>query len=183
MYLTRDTDRTMQLNDRPKYANNVKADYFLSLHRNSYNSSSTGIEGWIYSKANSDTQNKAQAILGRIISVANVTNRGIKKGFTGKPTSDYAVNRYSNMPSMLLELLFISNPSDNVIYDKHINDYAIAICKGFCDMFGVKYIEKSTPQTDILYKVQVGAYKEKANAEKLLNELKNKGFNGYIINN
>ena len=34
---------------------------------------------------------------------------------------------------------------------------------------------------DMLYKVQVGAFSQKANAEKLLAELKSKGYNGFIV--
>ena len=34
---------------------------------------------------------------------------------------------------------------------------------------------------DMLYKVQVGAFAKKANAEKLLAELKSKGYNGFIV--
>jgi hypothetical protein len=34
---------------------------------------------------------------------------------------------------------------------------------------------------DMLYKVQVGAFSVKANAEKLLAELKSKGYNGFIV--
>ncbi|WP_317818780.1 SPOR domain-containing protein [Clostridium tetani] len=35
-------------------------------------------------------------------------------------------------------------------------------------------------EDDKLYRVQVGAFKDKDNADKLRNELKNKGFNGFI---
>nr|WP_243447530.1 SPOR domain-containing protein [Clostridium tetani] len=35
-------------------------------------------------------------------------------------------------------------------------------------------------EDDKLYRVQVGAFKDKDNANKLRNELKNKGFNGFV---
>lgn len=62
-----------------------------------------------------------------------------------------------------------------------------AICKGVCNYANVPYIEENTPvnevidnNSDVLYRVQVGAFKEKSNAEKLANELKEKGYNTII---
>ena len=183
VYLTRDTDKTVNLYDRPKYANSVKADYFLTVHRNSYNSTSTGLEGWIHSKSLPATVDMANKIFNQVINVANVTNRGVKKGYTGEPDADYAVNRISTMPSMLLELLFISNESDNKIFDSNIDNYAVAICKGLCNAFGVVYVDipKPTVQaTKKLYRVQVGAFANKENADKLIAELQAKGYQAFI---
>lgn len=43
-------------------------------------------------------------------------------------------------------------------------------------------LETNNYNKSILYKVQVGAFKNKANAEKLANEIKNKNISTYIIN-
>ena len=53
------------------------------------------------------------------------------------------------------------------------------IARGICDYFGVKFVEKPKPvepAADVLYRVQIGAYKVKANAEKRLEEAKAAGF-------
>lgn len=50
------------------------------------------------------------------------------------------------------------------------------IAHGICNYFGVRYFEEPTT----LYKVQVGAYAKKENAEKMLGKLKAAGFAGYI---
>jgi N-acetylmuramoyl-L-alanine amidase len=51
-----------------------------------------------------------------------------------------------------------------------------AIAKGICEYYGVNTHNANNLQTDNLYKVQVGAYKNKANAEKLLNKIKDLGI-------
>ncbi len=147
VYLTRRTganldsrNADLDLDARPLCANKVKADYFISIHRNSYaDAKASGIEGWIYSKADANVTKIAQSVLSECIKVAPVANRGIKKGYTGHPEWDYAVNRISTMPSMLLELLFIKNNSDNAIYDANFEAYAKAIAVGICKGLGVNY--------------------------------------------
>ncbi|MEG0899081.1 MAG: SPOR domain-containing protein, partial [Oscillospiraceae bacterium] len=56
--------------------------------------------------------------------------------------------------------------------------YAMAVL----DYFAIKAAEKPTDKVaeKPIYKVQVGAFANKSNAEKLLKELKNKGYEGII---
>ena len=59
------------------------------------------------------------------------------------------------------------------------------IARGICDYFGVKFVEKPKPvepeKKDVLYRVQIGAYKIKANAEKRQAEAKAAGFTDAFI--
>ena len=55
-----------------------------------------------------------------------------------------------------------------------------AICKGVCYHYGMTYKAEEQKETGKLYRVQVGAYSKKANAEALLAKLKKAGFDGYI---
>ena len=45
----------------------------------------------------------------------------------------------------------------------------------------MRYYNEKQNTTEKLYKVQVGAFREKANAERLANELKSKGYSTYIV--
>lgn len=59
-----------------------------------------------------------------------------------------------------------------------------AFAKGICKGFGVEYKPIGTPKTankKILYKVQVGAYTEKNNAEIILKKLKELGYKDAFI--
>ena len=52
-----------------------------------------------------------------------------------------------------------------------------AICKGVCNYYGVTYKENS----DKLYRVQIGAFREKSNAENCLQKAKSAGFTDAFI--
>ena len=57
-----------------------------------------------------------------------------------------------------------------------------AIAYGICDYYGIVPKNKnSTPNDGALYKVQVGAFSVRENAENYLAKLKNAGFDGFIV--
>ena len=127
-------------------SNKNKADYLLSIHRNSGVKSATGYEIWVHSQASSATQSKAKKILDKVVAVDSrkreYVNRGVKKGAV--KYTDYGINRLSNAPSALLELGFISNADDNGVFDKYFNQIAEAIAKGLCSAVGVTYKTQSS---------------------------------------
>ena len=59
-------------------------------------------------------------------------SRGIAYGSSGS-SYDLMVNRISNMPSCLLEMGYISNSADNVIFDTYLKTNAKAIVKGIME--------------------------------------------------
>ena len=72
---------------------------------------------------------------------------------------------------------------------EHTTEIGEAIAKGLCKYLGVTYVpakqEAPKPaepaQIDTLYRVQVGAFSVRANAEKMLDRLKKAGFSGFIV--
>lgn len=178
--MTRESDVYKSLKFRTDLANAKKADLFIALHRNAFTTSAAnGVENWVYTTADNNTNQMAQYILKEIAIVGSPKNRGVKKG-------NYHVLRESNMPACLLELLFISNPQDNEMYDKNFQQYADAIVKGICKFFGVSYVEtaqKPEPPTapEKLFKVQLGAFKKKSNALSLQEQLRQDGYDAVII--
>ena len=140
--LTRDGDSNPALSTRCSTANKANADYFLSIHRNSFgNQNATGAEIWVHHAAQQSTVDKAQRILDEVLAVCG-KDRGVKKGYTGNPNADYAINRESKMASALLELLFISSDYDNGLYDRYFDKLAVAVAKGLCAAVGVTYGDK-----------------------------------------
>lgn len=63
----------------------------------------------------------------------------------------------------------------------NVTKIAEAICKGICEGDGKTYKAPETPKSDVIYRVQVGAFSVKANAEKQLAELKADGYDGFIV--
>ena len=59
-----------------------------------------------------------------------------------------------------------------------------AIAHGICDYFGVTFKEPEQPKPAdgaTIYRVQVGAYTKKENAENMLAKLKKDGYSGFIV--
>ena len=180
--LSRISDTNVNIDARTKEANIWNADYFLSIHRNSSASSvASGDEIWVYSKAPDSTTVKALNILDAVNKVTGLANRGVKKGATSY--KDYAVNRDTKMHASLLELGFISNNIDNIIFDTKFDEIALAIAKALIENVGLKWIDSTQINTEnkLLHKVQVGAFSDKKNADNLVTKLKNAGFNAIIV--
>lgn len=182
VYLTRDKDVNMSLQARSIFANRMKADYFISCHRNSFPlSTAHGLETWVYKNTDSDTIRFANDIHDELVKVGVQANRGVKKG-------NFHVCRETDMPAVLCELGFIKNAMDNELYDTKFNEYVDAIVKGVCKHTGVIYNAESKPvsppnstETGKLYRVQVGAFSNKANAERLQAELESKGYPVIVV--
>lgn len=80
----------------------------------------------------------------------------------------------------LLECGFISNAADIQTFNSNVD----TIAKGILKCFGITPVSKpvmeATNQSGKLYRVQVGAFANKTNAENLMNELKAKGYSAFI---
>lgn len=79
--------------------------------------------------------------------------------------------------SVLVETDFHDNPNTA----RWIIDNKDAIARAYANVLaGTFNIGKKTHSEHKYYKVQIGAYSKKTNAESILKRLKNAGFNGYI---
>lgn len=112
VYWTRTTDVFVTLADRAAFAKKMSADVFISLHMNSAsNTSANGTEVY-YSVSNNSSsfsgltsQKMANLFKSQLISDLKTTNRGTK-------TAAYYVLKHNTVPSILIELGFISGNSD-----------------------------------------------------------------------
>ena len=97
--------------------------------------------------------------------------------------------RVPDAPSVYCECEFHDTAEGAKWIVEHTTDIGEAIAKGLCKYLGVKYVpaKQETPkpaepaQGDTLYRVQVGAFAVRANAEKMLDRLKKAGFSGFIV--
>lgn len=94
-----------ELGARADIANNRKADIFLSIHANSFNSPTVkGTATYYYSKSNYDSL-LAQSIQDAYIQVTGLQDRGICQ-------ANFYVLKHTVMPASLIELGFISSPDE-----------------------------------------------------------------------
>ena len=154
--MTRETDVFVELQERCDIANNANADFFISLHRNSA-TSGKGVEIWINNDSMGDiTMDKmlAEYIMEWLEQAGISNNRGIKKGLRNSSvdaeSENFYINRYTNMPSCLVEMGFMTSEIDNSNFDTKFNDYADAIAGAFMEMVSDRgiYTENGVPCFD-----------------------------------
>lgn len=167
-------------------ANSVDLD--VSVHFNcaandlNGNGRTTGVEVYVY-----DSSSKARETAQRVansISELGFTNRGVKYA------PGYRVLRATNSPAMLIECCFVDDKDDVELYNS--TEMAKAIVYGLTGQKPETVVEKpdtvpiadATPTGDPkrLYRVQVGAYSVKKNAENIKAKLKTDGYDAIIVN-
>ena len=124
--LTRGDDSDITLKERCKLANRKRCDFFLSLHRNS-SVSGTGFEAWIAKEPKGNEEETAEKLVATLSDISGLPNRGVKRGYRNSSGNNYYVNSNTNMPSILLEVGFVTNEEDNKSFDKSLDENAEAI--------------------------------------------------------
>ena len=167
---------------RTKAANNWGADFYLSIHHNAgvNGGKGGGIVAIAYTKA------KAASIAWRDdLYDALIAATGLK-GNRAEPKTKMNLHevRETTMPAVLLELGFMDSSTDVpvILTEKFADQCAAAIVKVLVERG--KLVKKATAPAadpDKLYRVQVGAFKEKANADSLVARLKAAGFDAVIV--
>ena len=116
---------------RVNAANAWPADLFLSLHTNaSVDASATGTESLVY-RLNSKSAEIGTVISRNIAQRTGLRNRGVK----ARP--GLYVLRRTNMPAVLVELGFITNPADAALMASSPNLFADAIYSALRTYYGV----------------------------------------------
>jgi N-acetylmuramoyl-L-alanine amidase len=170
--LTRNGDTRPTLEMRIASAIAAKADLFISVHRNSFTSpEACGNEIWVRYPSHVAA---AATVLEEVSKVPHQANRGVKIGA-------YRVLLNAPMPAMLLELGFISNAQDNALYDQHFNDSAAAIAKGILAALDEPWEVISAAPANPVYRVQVGAFTVKGNAEAFLQTVRGMGLEAFLV--
>lgn len=163
---------------RTSSANAWGADFYLSVHHNAgvLGGSGGGIVAITHPKARAESVKWRDALYDALIAETGL--RGNRA--TPKTTSNLHVLRESKMPAVLLELGFMDSKTDVpiILTDKYAQGCARAIVKVLAER---GKLTKKAVKNDSLYRVQLGAFGNKANAEKLMKELKAKGYNTYMV--
>lgn len=161
-----------------------EADLDVSIHFNSGRNDkkgdgdNAGVEVWLYnasSKAKSYATNVCKAV-----AALGFDNRGVKY------STGLYVLKHTKAPAMLIECCFVDDADDIKLYN--YKTMAAAIVKGITgktvSASGTSSTTASTSKTSTttaLYKVQVGAYSKKTNAESMVKKLKAAGFEASIV--
>jgi len=134
--MSRTGDTYPTLSERAEAADAWGADFFLSIHINSASKTSTGYEDYIYTKASAKLKEYQKIIHAEImkeIKGDGVRDRGLQQ-------KNLQVLRATNMPALLTENLYISNPDEAAILKKaaFIEDVAQGHVNGIVKAFDLK---------------------------------------------
>lgn len=178
-------EKDVSLDNRVKTANDANADVFVSIHHNAgLNGRSGGGTQVYYYSSKSERKTQAQALYDAVVKrtglVGNRSSKVIKKAFT--------VIADTKAPAFLLENGFMDSPDDTpiILTEEHAEKTAEGILDFLVAEFGLVKKKASTAATkaqgekETLYRVQVGAYKVKKNAEEMRDKLKAAGFNAIV---
>ena len=139
--MTRSTDTYVDLLERSRISNNNNADIFVSLHRNSFtNPAANGWENYVMINSPLVNWQYAQTVLNECVNVGVQSNRGVKQ-------ADFSVLRFTAAPAQLLEMGFITNAIDNIMFDENFNRYADAIARGILIALGEPLTPPAPPVT------------------------------------
>lgn len=134
--MTREDDTFLELGERTYIANTKNVDLMISSHRNSYyeeagkgNESAHGVEIWLHGSRPEDMTDLATRMLSSLEPIGITKNRGVKFGTMEDSTKNYAINKYSKMGSMIIELGFVTSYLDNKNLDQHGAEYAAAFAE------------------------------------------------------
>ena len=173
---SRATDANDPVQDEVREANASGADIAVSFHTNA--GGGDGSESFYYKT--STKGKKLAELCEKHVKVIGQNSRGVK-------TNNLMFTRATNMTAVLCECAFVDNKKDIAIIDTVAEQkaFGVAYAKAILEYFGIAYKGATVSTTPAaasgkLYRVQVGAYKDKANAEKLAAELKAKGYPAII---
>ena len=158
-------------------ANNWKADLLVSIHNNA--GGGDGYEALVYS----EKRKSLGQIFEKYVKAAGQNSRGVKL----RP--ELGVLRLSNMPAVLNEGAFVDTKKDIQDWndDAELKKLGIAYAKAAAEYLG---LEKKTvapepepepEKSNVIYRVQVGAYSKKSNAETMKKKLEAAGFTATIV--
>ena len=115
---------------RAKMANNMKANYFISLHCNANTGTpGTGIETYILGRGG-EAEKLADSVQSSLVEKMKLRNRSVK-------VENFAVLRETNMPAILVEMGFVNNPVDEQMLLNQPGVFAEAIAAGVIQALNV----------------------------------------------
>lgn len=192
VYFAHSDQTDVPLQQRTNNANSLNVNVYVSIHANAYGTGwndASGIETYILSTRYQTAYQLAQKIQKQLVLQTGLRDRGVK-------TADFHVLRETKMDAVLIEAGFMTNREEIKLLqsETYRRTVADAIVKALADQF--KLAKKPGQPTSApapaptqpspsqpsrgLFKVQVGAFKNRENAEELAQRLTKAGFNQFV---
>lgn len=158
--------------EKARSANAQDGDYLISIHRNSSPEPNTysGVQSLIYEEGGINS-----------LMADNINREMAEVGYPNLGTSirqNLAILRRSDMPAVLVEAGFINTDADNALLDARFADTAQAIADGIIGTLlqTGEIILEDVEDSDEIYRVQTGLFRNAENAERMAAQLRNMGY-------
>ncbi len=171
--------------ERVKESNSFGADLHVAIHTNATakHNVTGGTQILLYSLTG-ERKKVGQSVLERL---APITPGKSAERLIEKPDF-YEINS-ANGITVYCECEFHDTKEGSDFIRENTTQIGEAIAKGICDYYNVNVANQTETQKEnnassedeTLYRVQVGAFKVKKNAENYLKRLKSAGFDGFIV--
>ncbi len=165
--------------ERVRESNTFGADVHLAIHTNAtVNHNVTGGTQILLYSLTGERKKVGEAVLNRL---APVTPGKSAEKLIEKP-SFYEINSATGI-TVYCECEFHDTKEGSDFIIKNTKLIGEAIAKGICDYYGISVSdeEKIEENKKTLYTVQVGAFSNRNNAEKYVEQLKKAGFDAIIV--
>lgn len=163
------------LADRVKKANNWGADVYISIHHNAGINGGKGGGTVVFHYGGAERKAQATNLYNYIVNMTGlVGNRSTKVS-----KKAFYVIKNTKMPAFLIENGFMDSTTDVpiILSAGHANRTAQALLNFLVNTFKLKTVSK--PET--IYRVQVGAFTNKANADGLRAKLRAQGYEAEVV--
>ena len=171
--MSRTKDENDPLSDEIRECNAYKPDLAVSIHNNAGGGDGAEV---FHSHIGGKGKVLAENILAEIVKVGQ-NSRGAKTRKNASGNDYYGFIRETSAPAVIVECAFVDNAQDVKIIASEAQRKAIgeAVAKGVLKTAGVE------TRSEKLYRVQVGAYLLKENAEDMKRKIKAVGFDAFIV--
>ena len=172
--MSRDKDENDTISEEIKECNAYAPDLAVDIHNNAGGGDGGEV---FYSHLGGKGKTLAENILAEIVKVGQ-NSRGIKTRVNSQGKDYYGFIRQTSCPAVIVECAFVDNAADLKILatESQRKAMGIAIAKGILKALGVAYQSERG-----YWKVQVGAYLYKENAEAMQKKIKAVGFDAFIV--
>lgn len=182
--MSREKDVDEGLNEKISECNSYKPDYALDIHNNA--GKGDGFE--VYHSIIGGKGKTLALNIEEEVKKIGQNSRGLKTKTNAAGSDYFGFIRGTNCPAIICEGAFVDNEVDaaQIDTDAECREFGYAYARGILKTLGVEdrnslgtvVAEQLEPAT--IYRVQTGAFKDKKNAEALVKELKEKGYEAII---
>ena len=168
--------------DRVKASNAWPADLHIALHTNGFNGKVAGTRVHCYPSV--ESRRIGKLIQDRIAPLSPGTSERLVE------SAGLYELRAPHMPAVLPEFGFHDNPEEAQWLIDNMEAIAEQTCQAVCEFFGIPYIApdkqidldpEPVPDSGTIYRIQVGAFESKANAEAYLAKVREALPEAFIV--